>query len=55
MHVLLQNMCRTFMSYHVLFELSYIVLSYYKQRWNAFMPIMTACMTKAKRVQLFRK
>ncbi len=35
-HVLLQKMCRKCLSYHILFEGVHFALSYYPQRWNAY-------------------
>ncbi len=35
-HVFLYNICRIYMSYHILFERIYFVLSYSTHIWNAY-------------------
>ncbi len=32
----LYNVCRTYMSYHILFEGAYFVLSYFTHIWDAY-------------------
>ncbi len=64
MHVLLQNICRTNMSYQILLEGIHFVLSYSTQRWNARVTgnlfktkieKLTFEITKTKNVQLIRQ
>ncbi len=36
MHVFLPNMCRIYMSYHILLKGIHLVLTYSTRRWNAY-------------------